>query len=100
MWEPNGWSGTRSRRAQEGDEASSKHPFSGTFAVTLRDQLTARGCWKNGGPGLSRCMDPIENGDIPARYVSLPDGTSHGKSLILIHMGVSKNRGNPQIIHF
>ena len=30
----------------------------------------------------------------------LPDGISHGKSLILIHMGVSKNRGvSPQIIH-
>ena len=26
------------------------------------------------GPGLSRCMDPIENGDIPASYVSLPEG--------------------------
>ena len=27
-----------------------------------------------GGPGLSRCMDPIKNGDIPASYVSLPKG--------------------------
>ena len=24
-----------------------------------------------GKTGLSRCMDPIENGDIPASYVSL-----------------------------
>ena len=31
-------------------------------------KLTAR--WlENGGPGLSRCMDPIENGDFPASYV-------------------------------
>ena len=24
---------------------------------------------ENGGPGLSRCMDPIENGNFPASYV-------------------------------
>ena len=30
--------------------------------------------WKMGGPGLSRCMDPIKDGDIPASYVSLPEG--------------------------
>ena len=43
----------------------------------------------------------LKNCDIPASYVSLPDGISHGKSLILIHMDVSKNRGvSPQIIPF
>ena len=35
---------------------------------TLRDQLTA-GWLKNGGPGWSRCISYIENGDIPASYV-------------------------------
>ena len=25
--------------------------------------------WKMGDPGLSRCMDPIKNWDIPASYV-------------------------------
>ena len=35
-------------------------------------KLTVR--WlENGGPGLSRCMNPIENGDFPASYVSLPE---------------------------
>ena len=28
------------------------------------------------GPGLSRCMNPIENWDIPASYVSLPEPNS------------------------
>ena len=30
--------------------------------------------WKMGARYCWRCMDPIENGDIPA-YVSLPEGT-------------------------
>ena len=35
------------------------------------------GCWKMGGPGLSRCISMyflLKMGDIPASYVSLPDG--------------------------
>ena len=33
------------------------------------------GWLENGGPGLSRCMDPIEHRDIPASYVNLPEGS-------------------------
>ena len=54
------------RRAQKGDESSSKHPFSGTFAVALRDQLTARSCWKKTNRIEAMYVFPIENGDIPA----------------------------------
>ena len=32
-----------------------------------------------------RCMDPIEHGDIPASYVSLPEGTPHVLRRYLLH---------------
>ena len=30
-----------------------------------------------------RCMDPIENGDFPASYVSLPEGTFYDTGCLM-----------------
>ena len=42
---------------------------------------------ENGGPGLSRCMGPIENGDIPASYVIVYQRVDWIWSFLYLFMG-------------
>ena len=41
--------------------------------TTTRPPGKLTGRWLENGPGLKRCF-PVENGDIPASYVSLAEG--------------------------